>query len=450
MTRFDDVLAAIENTLILRIGTGALARITIVRDATGQATVVAPDDMINLVDRPGLTTQLHMKLGPYSAGNDRVLVCESELIDPDDVLASPDRIAHPDHHGIVVVDRLMSNQDWLRVPLQTAAPLALGVAYSIKGGVGRSTALAVLAWHFARLGKRVVVVDLDLAAPGIGSILLGTNELPDYGLVDWLVEVLVGRVAPEMLEESLAKSTVSDDAPGSVVVLPAFGAKTSEYVSKLGRIHLPSLDAEGRLTGIAHRLARLVSELARRSEPPEVVLFDARAGLDDMGAAAVTQLGAEVFLFARDDAQGWAAYRHLFDHLRLSNGIKYGMPEIDLRWRCKMVAAQLDTDEGAFARFLERSYQIWGPLYDDESANSEKTRADGDLPPQLFSRDESNAPHHPLPIYFNAGLKGLDLAHAGHRPSWPAIETAFGTFLGACTERLLGGESTTVDEEPVS
>ncbi|MBK9647584.1 MAG: P-loop NTPase [Deltaproteobacteria bacterium] len=42
--------------------------------------------------------------------------------------------------------------------------------YSFKGGVGRSTLVGIMAWQLARLGKRVVCVDLDVEAPGLGSL----------------------------------------------------------------------------------------------------------------------------------------------------------------------------------------------------------------------------------------------------------------------------------------
>ena len=50
-----------------------------------------------------------------------------------------------------VADRLTTDADWSRVAEPTAGPARI-VFYSIKGGVGRSTALAVAAWHLAERG----------------------------------------------------------------------------------------------------------------------------------------------------------------------------------------------------------------------------------------------------------------------------------------------------------
>jgi hypothetical protein len=196
-------------------------------------------------------------------------------------------------------------------------------------------------------------------------------------------------------------------------------------VAKVGRVYFPAIAPDGRELGLAERIGQLIEELAQRVDPPDVVLLDSRAGLHDIGAAAVTQLGAEVFLFARDEPQSWRAYRLLLEHLSRSKGVRFGMPDEDLRLRLKMVAAQLDRTESAFASWVDASYEVWSSLYDEEGEGA-----------VTFVRDEPSAPHHPLSIYFESGLRGIDLAEAAHRPVWSAIEAAFGDFLAGASARL--------------
>jgi hypothetical protein len=203
-------------------------------------------------------------------------------------------------------------------------------------------------------------------------------------------------------------------------------------VAKLGRVFFPGLLPDGTEQGLADRLATLVRLLGEQDDTPDVVLLDARAGLQDIGAAAVTQLGAEVFLFARDEPQGWEAYRLLLEHLAKSKGVSYGMRDDDLRWRLKMVAAQIDKTEGALASSIEAAYETWSALYDDES----KTPAEGPTA-QSFARDEVNAPHYPLPVYFDGALRGIVLTEKAQRPPWTVVEASFGAFLTAATSRLL-------------
>jgi hypothetical protein len=431
MPRFDQVVDLIVELLgeALR---GSSPEVVIVRDVTGSATVVLPDDALPDEQWSRVAAQLHGALGRYSPGLDQVLLRRRDLIDPADVLASQDLVEVTKDPPVSIVDRLLTNQDWLRPPVVTKPRIPTATAFSIKGGVGRSTAFAVWAWYLARQGKRVLVVDLDLEAPGIGSLLL--NELPDYGLVDWFVEALAEQADAALLEDMLAPSPLASDTPGAILVIPAFGTKTRNYVAKLGRVYTPGMTGEGASVGFANRLAALIEQAACRLEPPDIVLLDARAGLHDIGAAAVTQVGAEVFLFARNDAQTWDAYERLFDHLRVARTVRWGMPDEDLRWRLKMVAAQMDTTESALKRWIDASYSSWTGFYDEEAEDE----GDGESA-QTFERADEAAPHHPLPIVFDPRVRGLSLVTPGERPDWAFVEAAFGRFLQGATARMFEG-----------
>ena len=77
------------------------------------------------------------------------------------------------HRNVYWVDRLVTGGDWWTVgdpgPERSVRRYTL---YSVKGGVGRSTTAAVLSWHLARNGERVLVVDLDLESPGLSSAMI--------------------------------------------------------------------------------------------------------------------------------------------------------------------------------------------------------------------------------------------------------------------------------------
>lgn len=80
--------------------------------------------------------------------------------------------------------------------------------YSYKGGVGRSLALANLACLLARQGRKVLILDLDLEAPGQhqtslfrGGYLPGT---PIRGVLDLLTDY----------REHQANHSAEKDAPG--------------------------------------------------------------------------------------------------------------------------------------------------------------------------------------------------------------------------------------------
>lgn len=427
--KFDSILPDTLHVLAQRFGDSPPETI-LIRDALGKLAITLPDDALaNAAEWDDLANKLDQALGIYSPGPRRVLLRHSDLVIPEDIIDSPDKVLLPDTSRTWLIDRLQTNQDWLRKPLVGQPPLPTAVAFSIKGGVGRTTAFALWAWYLARQGKNIVLVDLDLEAPGVAGLLLDEDHMPDYGLVDWLVEALVGQPDELLLRECLAECALSSDEPGRIRVLPAFGKKTNDYVNKLGRIYMPTYAAEtGKFSGLAERLLMLLEQLAGLSDKPDAVLLDARAGLHDIGSAAVTQLGGEVFMFARDDYQSWQAYQRLFKHLRMARSVEWGMPDNDLRWRLGMVAAQVESTETAKLRFVERSYEAWLELYDEE----DESVVGG---AQMFSRDEVG-PHQPAFIGFDSRVKFLDLIDPQVRPSWQAVEQAFGEFFPTATTRL--------------
>src|SRR3954453_5414042 len=64
--------------------------------------------------------------------------------------------------------------------------------YSYKGGTGRSMMLANVAWILAANGKRVLVVDWDLEAPGVHRYFAPFLKDPDLtssdGIIDFVTD----------------------------------------------------------------------------------------------------------------------------------------------------------------------------------------------------------------------------------------------------------------------
>src|SRR3954454_10241439 len=74
--------------------------------------------------------------------------------------------------------------------------------YSYKGGTGRSMVLANVAWVLASNGKRVLVIDWDLEAPGLHRYFapfLHDKELVGYesqGVIDFFMDFAVRAATP--------------------------------------------------------------------------------------------------------------------------------------------------------------------------------------------------------------------------------------------------------------
>jgi MinD-like ATPase involved in chromosome partitioning or flagellar assembly len=68
--------------------------------------------------------------------------------------------------------------------------------YSFKGGVGRSMALVNAGVQLAKKGKKVLLVDFDLEAPGLTTFALKRPQDPVPGIVDYVHEYLQTGIAP--------------------------------------------------------------------------------------------------------------------------------------------------------------------------------------------------------------------------------------------------------------
>lgn len=267
--------------------------IYLVRDLFGKIGIsVSEDAQSNEAVRAvlkslALTLQDH--LGPRGRPAERaVLWVEDELLDE---LSDTRHRVSP---GFFWVDHLLVGEEWwtIRSERDSSVP-ARYVFYSIKGGVGRSTTAAVLALHLARRGEDVLVVDLNIESPGLGAAMLDRKAQPKLGVVDWFVEELVGQ-GDKVIDDMIATPSWAHEMQGDVYVAPAHGRDAGDYLSKLGRAYMDTRDDPWRC-----RLGRLLERLEYTLDP-KIVIVESRSGVHDIAAATVTDLDAEVLLFAVD------------------------------------------------------------------------------------------------------------------------------------------------------
>ena len=386
-------------------------------------------------------------LGPWSGGN--TVLFHDQFANPAAVFASTDwhvtRVPQGfDNDGepvdlrtVQLLDRQIIGQDWLRT--QTPSPLGQPhrvVFFGLKGGVGRSTALTMVAWGMAQKGHKVLLVDFDLESPGLSSLVLPTAQAPDFGLVDWLVEDAVGQ-GPALLPRMVADSPLGGGTTGSIRVATAMGREERDYLPKLARAYA---DVPGTPSpkSLGVRLRQLLEQLEAQ-ETPDVVLIDSRAGLHDLAAVAITGLADSALLFATDSTQTWAGYRQLF-------GYWQRRPDVvsHVRERLQLVRALLPAKGRAESvkRFKTEAYKVFSGLYDAIPAAGAGGDAAGTPAADLFhpSEAEESAPHNPILIGWDERFQEFDPRlrpeDGGVTPE--EIEATFGRLINwvesQCTE----------------
>ena len=180
--------------------------------------------------------------------------------------------------------------------------------YSYKGGVGRSLVLANVAHYLARLGQKVVAMDLDLEAPGLHYKLLPQlkeGDLGPQGLVDFLDAFVTQGQVPEHIQDYLVPVPLPERVKGEIHLMPAGRAPSSDYWRKLSRLSLHDLFYRDGAPGIPLFLE--LKERIRDAYQPDLLLVDARTGITEIGGVATTVLPDQVvclLLNSRENLEG--------------------------------------------------------------------------------------------------------------------------------------------------
>jgi cellulose biosynthesis protein BcsQ len=274
------------------------------------------------------------------------------------------------------LERIFSKSGWMGHTLQPpwpsteAASPAIVSFYSFKGGVGRTTAVAGVALLLARAGRRVVVMDLDLEAPGVGSLLLGDITPPDEGIVDYLLETqLLGQPPANLGLFAANQNAVELIGDGQPIRVLLSGQLNSTFLDKIAR-----LDFEGFISDANNPLSQLLEHI-RSEYTPDFILLDVRSGLHDLGGLSLNGLSHMDVLFGLDTPQSWAGLEIVLPIL----GQAQNRREVLLAHA--MVMERYDPE--ANQRFRERSFDLFRDTFyreDEEIPDSADPNAPYGLP----------------------------------------------------------------------
>ena len=400
------------------VGAALGDEIVLVRDLRGRIRVLLPgkqkDASKAILEK--FSNELNVALGAYGFPPEQAVLFTGDLVSADDIRASNDRRLLAEEGGVKIylLDRQITGQDWMRRQLERKTTNPRVTFFGIKGGVGRSTALVIWAWRLAKQGKKVLLFDLDLESPGVSSTLLPPEYLPNYGIVDWFVEDGVGQA--EIVEKSMiATSPLGRDLSGEIRIVPAFGSQTSDYLPRLARCYSASNGTTIQSWG--ERVQRLVERI-ETDEKPDIVLLDSRAGIHDIAAVLVTRMDADTLLFTVDSPQTWAAFTFLFRHWKDHPGVR------NFRQRLQMVAGMVPETgrDDHLKRFCEHSWDLFRDhLYDETQASTDDVFS--------FDLDSEEAPHYPLPVFWNRALQEFDPTRSPSGIDEQIAEASLGIFM---------------------
>lgn len=434
--RFDESLASAVQAIANIFGAQVVDQSVFVRDAAGYLSAILPtalaDDVkldaevafraaVKAYARP--TRPLVGSEAPGAAS----LLREGSTVFPLTVGSS----------AVKLLDRRVVGADWLRAPRPSTNPVPRIVFCSLKGGVGRSTALSVLCAHLSREGRRVLAIDLDIEAPGIGTMLLGESALPRYGTLDYLVENGLSGIDDEFIADCIGNSYLGKDG-ARVAVMPAIGRATldnpANALAKISRAYVEDIQDDGPPKGISDQIGEMVERVTSRGEF-DVVLLDARAGLHELAAGPILGLGGNVLLFGIDEPQTYMGYKLLLAHLA-----QFPVAgTTDWRGLLQFIHAKApyEPSSGAEERFRALSSILYGSgLTINEEG--EKLASDDfemhwadDRPTDDLLSDEIASP---IRIYQDNIFSAFDPVSSGILMNKGPCEAAFGEMLRYCED----------------
>ncbi|MEL7067522.1 MAG: hypothetical protein AAGN15_02580 [Cyanobacteria bacterium J06581_3] len=212
--------------------------------------------------------------------------------------------------------------------------------YSYKGGVGRSMALANVAETLYQNGLRVLMIDFDLEAPGLGRFFLNSEHqdrdlLNRLGLIDLLNSYIdslhlyhmgVGRhdsedeqeILPFKFEpiQSFITPLYGKNSLGGELSIITSGKRSEDsfnkYAESVREFNWKDFYKEKEGTIFFDWLVQEVT----KKDVSDVVLIDSRTGLTEMGGACTHHLADVVVLLVTPNEQDF------YDTLKIARSLK--------------------------------------------------------------------------------------------------------------------------------
>jgi cellulose biosynthesis protein BcsQ/nucleoside-triphosphatase THEP1 len=290
--------------------------------------------------------------------------------------------------NIYFSERHLENTNWF---IQEGYKLKSPVTsfYSFKGGVGRTTATILTALLLAREGKKVMIVDFDLEAPGLASIFANQNDdsqslLSVKGFVDFLIDF-------ESNKRDITKINLDDyyfrkneqalvgTQGGELIIIPAISTdsnSSNSYINKLSKTNIKFINSKEYIPDLF--LKKMEEKLN-----PDHILIDTRTGINDVGGLVFNRYAQTIFLLFYGNQQNMFGLESILPELTKLN-------EKEVKFYLINSPVPLDENLAKEERgyYVERSYEIFSKNYYNEE--------------YFPSQFDETAEHYPINIPYNS------------------------------------------------
>ena len=180
--------------------------------------------------------------------------------------------------------------------------------FSHKGGVGRTTSLALLARYYSDQGKKVFTIDCDFEAPGLLNFFsISQFNSPKNGVVEYLNDMKFDSNC-SLNDDYVYQVSNRYSGEGSIHMMPAgnvFSLNKKHYLEGLSRLDIfgPSMFLKD--------MNSLIKDI-QEAYSPDIILIDSRTGFNNV-FGALSKISDHVVALFGDDTQNKPGMEFILD-----------------------------------------------------------------------------------------------------------------------------------------
>lgn len=190
--------------------------------------------------------------------------------------------------------------------------------YSYKGGVGRTLACANFGLYLAKMGQKVVLLDMDFEAPGLDSKFQLDVQQLDGGLLKQFSAFQQQQPLPDLHALDIELTDDVTKSGGSLKLIPAGNHFSPNYYRELSGLQWDCfLKTEEGLSFCLDLVKRI-----QHQYHADYIVIDSRTGLTEIGGLCTQILPDTVLLFSCTSPESLMGTKKIYEKIINSSIIK--------------------------------------------------------------------------------------------------------------------------------